>query len=75
MNPPFIAASVTETMINWKRRQFYHDSADKCHVCGSEVGFTGRAGRVIINDPYRLPQFEAAREPRALVDDMAGGRR
>jgi len=59
---------VTEAMINWKRRLFHHDSPDRRKVRGREVGFTGRAGRVIIDDPHRLAQFEAAREPRQRLE-------
>jgi hypothetical protein len=46
-------------MVNWRRRLFPEGGLATV-VRGRDVGFTGKARRVVINDPYRLPDFRVA---------------
>jgi hypothetical protein len=52
-------------MVDWRKRLFHqrHDVSAPV-VRGRDVGFTGRAGRVVIDDDYRLADFQAAETAR-----------
>lgn len=47
-------------MINWRRRLFRQHDPGAPVVHAKDVGFTGRAGKVVIDDQYRLVDIRAA---------------
>lgn len=47
-------------MINWRRRLFRQHDPKAPVVHAKDVGFTGRAGKVVIDDQYRLVDIRAA---------------
>ena len=47
-------------MINWRRRLFRQHDPKAPAVRAKDVGFTGRAGQVVIDDQYRLRDIRAA---------------
>ena len=47
-------------MINWRRRLFRQHDPEAPVVHAKDVGFTGRAGKVVIDDQYRLVDIRAA---------------
>lgn len=59
-------------MINWRRRLFRQHDPEAPVVHAKDVGFTGRAGKVVIDDQYRLVDIRAAATAKRRAEAAEG---
>jgi hypothetical protein len=59
-------------LINWRRRLFRQHDPKTPVVHAKDMGFTGRAGKVVIDDQYRLIDFRAAATAKQRAEAAEG---
>jgi hypothetical protein len=59
-------------LINWRRRLFRQHDPKTRVVQAKDVGFTGRAGEVVIDDQYRLKDIRAAKTGKQRAEALEG---